>query len=155
MGTFEIQRQKCRQLSTAEAKIKPGNENPVDLHEEYAVICSLKFLLPSAMVGTLMGKGGETIRAIRAENECDIQVSPWGSFHPAAAHSQGRTVQCFAESRGALCSSIIAILELIFADDRGAAKFKLILPTKSTSARRSSPCGTPIVVRSHSIPPGR
>jgi hypothetical protein len=119
------------ELDFPETKVKPGNENSVNIREEYAVISSLKFLLPSAMVGMLMGTGGETIRAIRTEHECDIQVSPWGSFHPAAAHSQGRTVQCFAETRGALCCSIIAILELI-ADDRGAAKFKLILPSEST-----------------------
>ena len=62
-------------LDFPESKIENDKEGDVD---DSADICSIKFLLPSAMVGTLMGRGGETIRAIRADNDCDIEVSPWG-----------------------------------------------------------------------------
>jgi hypothetical protein len=52
------------------------------------------------------------MQQIRAANSCDLCVSPWGSFHPAAVTTQGRTVQCppdplfpdeqFLECRGSL-----------------------------------------------------
>ena len=95
---------------------------------------SFKFLLSSPMVGKLMGTGGSTIRQIRDANNCELCVSPWGSFHPRAVASHGRTVQCFAKTQGALIHSLMAVLETIFAEDRKSAHLQLVLPTELTSS---------------------
>ena len=89
---------------------------------------SLKFLLHSPLVGKLMGPGGSTIQQIRDANNCDVSVSPWGSFHPAAVSSQGRTVECVAKTLGSLSSSIMAVLITIFAENRQLAHLHFILP---------------------------
>ena len=75
-----------------------------------------------------MGKDGETIRRLRRICDCDIQVSPWGSFHPAATNSQGRIVQCSAATRGSLCNTLTKILETLFTHDGGLAHLKFIFP---------------------------
>ena len=89
---------------------------------------SLKFLLHSPLVGKLMGTGGSTIQQIREANNCDLFVSPWGSFHPAAVSSQGRTVQCFAKTLGSLSNSIVAVLNTIFAKNSQLAHIQFVLP---------------------------
>ena len=74
-----------------------------------------------------MGIGGSAIQQIRAANSCDLCVSPWGSFHPAAITCQGRTVQCFAKTPGSLSSSLTAVLDTIFADSRRSAHLQFVL----------------------------
>ena len=101
--------------------------------DEKSPVFSLKFLLLSPLVGKLMGTGGATIRQISAANNCDLSVSQWGSFHPAALSSQGRTVQCVAKTPGSLSNSLVAVLEIIFAENSKSAHLQFVLPQDVTA----------------------
>jgi hypothetical protein len=107
--------------------ITRGSGASSDKDEESPDI-SLKFLLHSPLVGKLMGTGGSTIRQIRDANNCDLVVSPWGSFHPASVASQGRTVQCIAKTPGSLSNSLADVLDTIFAENRHSAHLQFVLP---------------------------
>jgi hypothetical protein len=113
-------------------------QHSVTLSTRPDTICSLKFLLPSPMVGALMGRGGTTVRNICVAYDCNIEVSPWGSFHPAATLAQCRTVQCFANNTKSLCQSMSQVIDTVFANDHEATYLKLILPTASISELASA-----------------
>ena len=119
--------------------------------DEESLNISLKFLLHSPLVGKLMGMGGSAIQQIRAANSCDLCVSPWGSFHPAAVTSQGRTVQCFAKTPGSLSSSLIAVLDTVFADSRRSAHLQFVLTQVIATLAPSTPFGDPTVIWSYLV----
>jgi hypothetical protein len=101
--------------------------------EEQSVDITLKFLLPSPLVGKLMGNRGSNIRQICEANDCELFVSPWGSFHPAAVSNQARTAQCSAKTLGSLSNSLMAVLESIYEGNSSSARLHFVLPKDVTT----------------------
>lgn len=96
---------------------------------------SLKMLVPSSKIGRLMGMGGSIIRKLKQDFECELETSPWGSFHPCApSHYQGRTVQCSAKTCCRLSQCCAAVLQAIFAEDQGTHLLRIALPASSAGA---------------------
>ena len=90
-------------------------------------------------MGRLLGMGGSTIRQIKRDYHCELETSPWGSFHPSApVHYHGRTVQCTATARGSLGKCLTTVLEQIFGDffaeDSGPLLLYIALPTSTARA---------------------
>ena len=76
--------------------------------------------------------GGSTIRQIKRDYQCELETSPWGSFHPnTPGHYHGRTVQCTATACDLLSKCLSAILEQIFAEDSGPLLLYIALPTST------------------------
>lgn len=43
---------------------------------------SIKILIPSAAVGAIIGKGGESMRALKTDNQCRVQMSKSSDTYP-------------------------------------------------------------------------
>jgi hypothetical protein len=96
---------------------------------------SLKMIVPSSKIGRLMGVGGSIISKLKHNYQCELETLPWGSFHPCApCHYQGRTVQCSAKARGLLSQCLVAVLQELFAEDRGTLLLRIALLASSARA---------------------
>ena len=56
------------------------------------LVCSLKFAVPDAKVGHLVGARGAHINGIRAAHQCSVEIADQGMRHPAAVDIAGRAV---------------------------------------------------------------
>ena len=102
----------------------------------YANQKKLRLVVPSPLIGGLMGTGGSTIRRLQQDYQSSIKVSEPRLFHPDAAAEHGRVIHCSALDHDALCRTAVAIIQALFCSFEGPSSlFNLYFVIPAVSAR--------------------
>ena len=73
----------------------------------------IKFVLPNAVAGAVLGKGGATVTAIKAKTSCYVQLTRAGT---AVADSRERMLIIAGDSVAAIKDAVAMVLEAIVSE---------------------------------------
>jgi len=85
-------------------------EDGVEVHQ-------IKILAPNAVVGGIIGRGGESIRAMSQQTGCSMRVSSQAQHVPGAANPE-RIVSISAASLDSVVRAVSAVLSQMLQDDK-------------------------------------
>ena len=109
------------------------------------LVCSLKFAVPDAKVGHLIGTRGAHISNIRATHHCSVEIADQGMKHPAAVDISGRAVLVVGPP-AQVAGAVRACCEMVTRREEGFGDHSLVrlLVPQPCAQRVAAVLGAPV-----------